>query len=129
MSWIPVDRAARSLTEILFYRGKPACFLHLENPVRQPASDIFTIMGNELGVLSNGLLPFDEWLQKVKEAKVAGSLEGFFGEHFRDLALGTVILDTQKARAISPTLRGSGAVSKDLIVEYARRWKEQGLFA
>ncbi|KAI9150310.1 Adenylate-forming reductase [Paramyrothecium foliicola] len=129
MSWLPVDRAAKSLEEIMFSSHDLDSFLHLENPVRQPATDIMTIMAYELGIADKGLMPFEEWQQKAAELGLIESLSDFFGDHFRALALGSVILDTTKARAASGTLRGSSGVSRDLIVEYLERWKEQGLFA
>lgn len=125
---MPVDRAAQVMTDILFYPGKPDCFLHLENPMRQPAADILTFLSEELGLLGVARLPFEEWLQKALDVGIGGSLSAFFQDHFRDLALGTIVLDTTKARAISPTLKGSNAVQKELIVRYIRRWKELGLF-
>ncbi|KFA80971.1 hypothetical protein S40288_00833 [Stachybotrys chartarum IBT 40288] len=128
MSWIPVDRAAQVMTDILFYPSKPDCFLHLENPMRQPAADILTFLSEELGLLGAARLPFEEWLQKALDVGIGGSLSAFFQDHFRDLALGTIVLDTTKARAISPTLKGSNAVQKELIVRYVRRWKDLGLF-
>ena len=129
MSWLPVDRAGRSLVEIMFCPNKLDSFLHLENPTRQPARDIMTIMAYELGIADNGLMPFDEWKRKAAELGVIESLSDFFGDHFRALALGSIVLDTTKARAASGTLRGSSALSRDLLVKYLERWTEQGLFA
>ena len=117
------------MQEILFFNGKLDSFLHLENPVRQPATHIMTVMAYELGIADKGLIPFEEWHRRAAELGLIESLSDFFGDHFRALALGEVILDTTKARAASGTLRGSSGVSRDLIIEYLRRWREQGLFA
>lgn len=128
MSWIPADRAARSLTEILLHPGKLDPILHLENPTRQPARDIMAIIAYELEIPYTDPLPFDEWLQRVNEMNTGDSLVEFLGRHFEDLALGAVILDTTKSRATSRTLRESSGISRELLLKYVRTWKQQGLF-
>lgn len=126
MSWIPVDRAAQSLVEILLRRDKVDRFLHLENPVRQSVNDAFTIMGRELGLSSPTMIPFEQWLKRAVEAGAIRSLEGFFQDHFLELGAGGVILDTAKSRALSKTLTGSGGLGRELIAEYIRRWRRDG---
>ncbi|KAJ8133349.1 hypothetical protein O1611_g272 [Lasiodiplodia mahajangana] len=96
-SWIPVDRAASSLSEILLYRGKINSFLHLENPIRQPLKDIFTIMAHELHLEQPFMIPFEQWLQRATTAGEIRSLESFYAVHFHDLAGGAVTLDTANA--------------------------------
>ncbi|ROT35236.1 acetyl-CoA synthetase-like protein [Sodiomyces alkalinus F11] len=125
ISWLPVDRAAKSVGEMLLHSGTVERFLHLENPVRQPMADVCTIMANELGLAAQHM-PFDEWLQRADEVGATRSLESFFKNHFRTLASGAVVLDTSKARTISATLRGSGGLPRDLVVEYIKRWRQQG---
>ncbi|TRX93221.1 hypothetical protein FHL15_005800 [Xylaria flabelliformis] len=125
-SWMPVDRAASSLSEILMCRGKTGNFLHLENPVRQPLKDIFTIMANELGLQRPFMVPFEQWLQSVTVAGEIRSLESFYKDHFHQLAGGTVTLDTAKARTLSNGLMRSGGIDKDLIREYVHRWRRDG---
>ncbi|KAI0551133.1 hypothetical protein F4679DRAFT_594173 [Xylaria curta] len=125
-SWMPVDRAASSLSEILMCRGKTSNFLHLENPVRQPLKDIFTIMASELRLQRPFMVPFEQWLQSVTTAGEIRSLESFYKDHFHQLAGGTVTLDTVKARTLSNGLMRSGGLDKDLIIEYVRRWQRNG---
>ncbi|KAI1746118.1 hypothetical protein F4680DRAFT_442389 [Xylaria scruposa] len=125
-SWMPIDRAASSLSEILMCRGKTSNFLHLENPVRQPLKDIFTIMANELRLQRPFMVPFEQWLQSVTMAGEIRSLESFYKDHFHQLAGGTVTLDTAKARTLSNGLMRSGGLDKDLIIEYVRRWQRDG---
>lgn len=115
--------------EIVFHQGKLDPFMHLENPVRQPAKDVMTIMARELNLSSFGLMPFDEWLQRANDLGAIDYLSEFFRDDFRELALGTVILDTSKSRGVSRTLRGSSGLGRELLLEYVRRWKQQGLFA
>ncbi|POR35295.1 L-aminoadipate-semialdehyde dehydrogenase [Tolypocladium paradoxum] len=126
VSWLPVDRAARSLMEMTLHMGECNGFLHLENPTRQPLTDIATIMAHELGLPETQAIPFERWLQRVADADGFGDLEDFFKNHFQTLADGSVPLDTANSRAISQTLRASGGVGKDLAVRYIKRWQREG---
>ncbi|KAJ2995082.1 hypothetical protein NUW58_g1377 [Xylaria curta] len=125
-SWMPVDRAASCLSEILMRGGKVDNFLHLENPVRQPLKDIFTIMAHEMGLSRPFVIPFEKWLQRVTVTGEVGSLGSFLTDHFDELAGGAVTLDTAKARALSNRLAGSSALDKELIVDYLKRWQHDG---
>ncbi|KAL7622054.1 hypothetical protein AAE478_007555 [Parahypoxylon ruwenzoriense] len=124
-SWLPVDRAAQSLVEVLVHKGKQERFVHLENPVRQRLSDIFAIMGYEMRLPHPVIIPFEQWLERATEIEAIRSLEGFFKDHFRALAAGAVILDTTKSRGLSKTLSASGGLTGELITEYIRRWREE----
>ncbi|KAK0615281.1 hypothetical protein B0T17DRAFT_602326 [Bombardia bombarda] len=121
-SWIPVDHAAKALVEMALSSDSLPHFLHLENPIRQPARDMMAVMARELGLspsrTAGTLLSFEEWMQKaVQKGAMVASLEEFFRERFRVLGQGTVILDTTKARAVSRTLRGERGVGADLLSE------------
>jgi hypothetical protein len=113
--------------DILFHSGPLDPVLHVENPVRQSADGVMTIMANEMG-LSFQKVSYEEWLKQAAEAGTIDSLEDFFTNDFQDLALGNVALDTTKARAVSATLRGSSGIDHSLLVQYVRRWKKLGLF-
>ncbi|KAI0449720.1 hypothetical protein F5B21DRAFT_519799 [Xylaria acuta] len=125
-SWMPVDRAAASLSEMLLRRGKINNFLHLENPVRQPLKDIFTIMAHEMRLQRPFMISFEQWLQRVAMVGEIRSLESFYKDHFHALAGGAVTLDTAKARALSNCLMWSGGLQKELIIEYVHRWQRDG---
>ncbi|KAF2280128.1 acetyl-CoA synthetase-like protein [Westerdykella ornata] len=126
MSWLPMDRAAKSLVDILFSESPSGSFTcNLENPVRQPMSDLGAFVVHELK-LADKMIAFDAWLGRVSNTGYAASLLDFFRNDFQALANGDVILDTTVARSVSTHLRASGAISKDLIVEYIRRWREIG---
>lgn len=130
MSWLPVDRAAKSLIEILFQPGalpvQQGCFFHLENPVRQLSRDFAEIAMLELGLRQSSMIDFDDWVVRVVKAGSVPSLERFFRGHFRVLAGGSVVLTTDRARSVSRTLRGTSAISKDLLIKYIDRWKNDG---
>lgn len=129
LSWIPVDRAARSLVDMLFHQGDLGSpVLHLENPVRQSAKQIMTLISSELGHENKAVLPFDEWLELVKGAGLVDSLSDFFEHDFRALALGQIVLDTTGSRRVSPTLRGSSGLTREVVAKYVDQWKQKGLF-
>ncbi|EEY23690.1 conserved hypothetical protein [Verticillium alfalfae VaMs.102] len=124
-SWLPVDRAAKSLAEIALHAADVPLFLHLENPVRQPLADICAFFAAELG-LPTKTISFEEWMQQSCDAGALRSLERFFRDHFRPLAGGSVVLDTARALAVSETLRSSGGVPQQLIAKYVARWRKEG---
>ncbi|KAI1368188.1 hypothetical protein F5Y08DRAFT_335962 [Xylaria arbuscula] len=125
-SWMPVDRAAFSLVEMMMHRGETPTFLHLENPIRQSLNDILTIVAHELQLQQPFTIPFEQWLQRAAEAGEVRSLETFYRDHFRELAGGAVMLDTVKARRISKCLVGSSALERKLFIEYVHRWQRDG---
>ncbi|RYP22780.1 hypothetical protein DL765_001489 [Monosporascus sp. GIB2] len=116
VSWLPVDHAANAMVEMLLRDDPVNTYLHLENPIRQPMSDVAVIMGRELGLSGAAVIPFSEWLKRVRQVESLGSLESFFSEHFRHLAQGQLVLDTRQARSISKSLQGVGGVSRELMV-------------
>lgn len=130
MSWLPVDRAAKSLLEVLF-QPVPLTpgnlVFHLENPIRQPSQDFITITRSAMGMCETSVVvSFDDWIDRVAKAGCAPSLDHFFRHHFSALASGSVVLDTSRTRRPSRTLRGTSAVGKDLLAKYIERWVEFG---
>lgn len=125
-SWLPVDRAARSLIDILFCdAAEDYVYYHLENPIRQPLSALGAFVADDLG-LEKERIPFEAWLDRLPANSHMASLMDFFKSDFEALASGGVVLGTPVTRAASIHLRGSGAISNELIVEYLRRWKLSG---
>jgi hypothetical protein len=122
-SWLPVNRAARVLVDILFQNGSvTSTFYHVENPIRQSNGDLVAILKHELGMVEPPL-PFDAWLAKARESGEAEQLMEFFENDFERLAGGAVPLDTQAARQISPTLRRTGGMRRDTIANYVKKWR------
>ncbi|KAK7756911.1 putative secondary metabolism biosynthetic enzyme [Diatrype stigma] len=126
VSWLPVDRAANSLSEILLHDGRLDRYLHLESPIRQPMREISATMAHALQLPNPEGIPFDQWLEKARQVGSLQSLEQFFSDHFRDLAHGAVTLDTHKARLLSKQLRESTSVGENLLVRYIERWRKEG---
>ena len=127
ISWLPVDRAAQCLSEILLANGPVPHVLHLENPVRQPIGEVFEAWSPYLKLPLSRSVAFSEWLERAKEINAFGSLQSFFSDHFRDLGLGQVVLETNQARSVSKTLRETDRISMDTLEAYAKQWQKQGV--
>jgi hypothetical protein len=117
------------VVELLFQHDPSrSAFYHVENPIRQSNHDLAVILQHELG-LTGPLLPYDEWLVRVRETGDAKELLEFFGNDFERLSGGTISLDTRVARLASPTLQKTSGVTKELIVKYVETWKAMGFLS
>ncbi|CUS10367.1 unnamed protein product [Tuber aestivum] len=130
LSWIPVDRAARVVIELLFQPSPPDPVYHLENPMRQPWSDLLVLLSRALGLRSK-IIPFEAWLERVRsitdvEKNPAGKVVKFLEEEFTAMASGAVVLDTKRARRVSRTLAGSGGIESRHVDLYVKYWKSVG---
>ncbi len=137
VSWLPVDCAAESLSQLLLAPASEITKMvyHLENPIRQSTLEIMAIVASELGLQGQKLLPFAEWLDKVCAAREvsgegvldpnpANKLAGFFKKDFE--RMGNVVMDTAAARRVSPTLARMDALGADVIAMYIDYWKRCG---
>jgi hypothetical protein len=119
------------MSELLFAPSIPTTsILHLENPIRQPWSQILSIFASRLGLADDTQIPFPEWLDLVNKhgqpvdnpcVKIASFLE----QEFLRMATGQVVLDTTVAKRVSSTLAGSKAVPEDVLVKYVEYWKSE----
>ncbi|KAL4783812.1 hypothetical protein BJX76DRAFT_357597 [Aspergillus varians] len=128
LSWIPVDQAAASVTELLLSSTASDLVYHVENPIRQPWYDMLEIIGAELNIPLT--LPWDQWLQRVSrtddEGNPAKKLSDFFAKDFLRMACGEVIMGTDAARGVSATLRGSDGVTGGTVRGYLQYWRDVG---
>lgn len=129
-SWIPVDRTAQVLSEVLLNTEPSSTAFHLENPIRQSWHDALTIISRELNLPKNGSLPFDEWLDEVCAASEirpgdnpVQKLSEFFKTNFKRMSTGTVTLATDNTRAASPSLQSLGEVQQETIAGYVKYWR------
>jgi hypothetical protein len=103
---------------------------HLENPIRQPWSEVLDILASELEVDKHHHVPFTKWLEEVKrtpeEGNPAGALAEFFEENFEWMSGGGVVLSTETSRRDSPTLRRVGPVQAETIRKYTEYWRSIG---
>jgi len=141
LSWLPVDLAARSMSELLFQGAstttgaspsRPQIF-HLENPIRQAWADVFDHLRPELSISTSSIIPYADWLAKVLEVpdenidlNPAKKMAEFFQRDFEHMAGGEIVMGTESARKASACLRSCGAVSGDLIRAYVGGWREVG---
>jgi thioester reductase-like protein len=134
-SWLPVDRAAKCLMDIVLRQSSSSCssptstmYLHLENPMRQSFADLGAIATRELS-LSGGIVPFDSWLQLLARRGDTPGLLDFFRNDFRDLANGSVKLGMRNGLSVSTSLRSSSGLSQSLMIEYIDRWRQTGFLS
>ncbi|KAL2869078.1 uncharacterized protein BJX67DRAFT_387180 [Aspergillus lucknowensis] len=121
-SWLPMDTAARAVSEIALSHSRER-FYHVENPIRQPWADLLSALRLELGL---SVVPFEEWIQRARQTGLVTSLEDFFAHDFEALASGPIVLRTDVSRGVSRTLRSCGGVGVEVLRKYLRSWKEQG---
>ncbi|PSR83578.1 hypothetical protein BD289DRAFT_410634 [Coniella lustricola] len=141
LSWMPVDDAAAVVSEVLFntssnIAGNPIPLVqHLENPVRQPWSEMIEVLGTDLQGINKPAAPFEEWLELVAAAGENGAdeesvpvkkLADFFRDFFRPMATGLVQLDTKVAQGQSSTLKNSVAVGAEEVRKSVKYWEKIG---
>ncbi|KAL5051268.1 hypothetical protein BDW71DRAFT_51303 [Aspergillus fruticulosus] len=130
LSWIPVDIAAQSITELILSSAPASLVYHIENPIRQSWRDMLQRIAAELGLSASDPLPWDEWQEQVSAAGDAGNpakkLQDFFANDFIRMGCGEVVLGTDSARKRSATLRAVDAVSEATVRGYLRYWREIG---
>ncbi|KAK1221709.1 hypothetical protein PQX77_015480 [Marasmius sp. AFHP31] len=136
LSWIPVNRAASVIHELLFgERFRP--FYHVENPVRQSWKEVLEY----LSVLLAGppgleeplpLVSFSEWTERVRRCSddpvknPALKIIRFLEEDFVRMASGKVVLGTELACEDSVALKGSVPVGRRQVEEYWLYWQSRG---
>ena len=127
LSWLPVDRAAQIFSELLLHTGSSSVVYHLENPVRQPWSDVRKILERKLDLRSLPPMPFEEWLAEAKNGEyLPTDLLAFLETHFVHMSGGSLVLDTRNCRMVSRTCRSSNSVSVKEIERYVDFWKSEG---
>ncbi|KAJ0165996.1 L-2-aminoadipate reductase, partial [Colletotrichum tanaceti] len=134
LSWIPVDDAASVISEIALSPEPLPVTLHLENPTRQPWSELMEFFGTQLDLKPS--VPFPEWLEQVAAAAAeqdddddkfpVKKLHAFFQHLFRPVACGSVVLDTSVAQTRSATLRDLGALDDATLDAYVKYWQDVG---
>ena len=126
VSWLPVDSAARILSEILLSTSAPSLIYHVENPIRQPWPDVCTVMERKLGLESRKRMPFQDWLA---EAHTKGCLQtdlsDFFKQDFLRMSPGGVLLDTRYCRRVSQECCCTSSVKAQEIERYLAYWKDE----
>lgn len=107
---------------------------HIENPVRQPWSEMASIISDALNISLNNIIPYDEWLCRVRHfppslmasENPAARLADFFETDFIRMSCGGMILETTHTKEHSETFRGLGPIDGSLVRKYIQMWKECG---
>ncbi|PSR74015.1 hypothetical protein PHLCEN_2v10199 [Hermanssonia centrifuga] len=118
------------MREILFARTPSRPILHLENPSRQPWSEILETIGAVLDIPRQRSVPFSDWLLRVKAvpdavANPCVKILPFLEDEFLRMATGKVVLDMKVATSISSTMRGSAAITEEQLRSYVNNWKTE----
>lgn len=133
LSWLPVNDVAATLAELALSSTSTSHIYHVENPSRQPWSDMIALLAIELKIPPKNIIPYQDWLDRVKKCpshkdaeNPAKKVMDFLENHFLRMACGGLILDTEEATAISKTLKSAQPVQADLAAMYVRGWKNIG---
>ncbi|KAF5339641.1 hypothetical protein D9758_015595 [Tetrapyrgos nigripes] len=128
-SWLPVNRAADIIAELLFSQGfKP--LYQLENPSRQSWSGILRNLSIILGgSLSSPIpiIPYDDWLDEVRKLgddprnKVLPIFD-YLEKHFMRISSGETILRTSNATQDSSSMVRSTSLDLEHLEEYVNYW-------
>lgn len=133
LSWTPVNDVAATLGDLLLADNAPHPIYHIDNPVRQPWGEMILVLADALGIPQNKVIPFDEWVKRVRNFpgsveldNPAAKLIEFLDGNFTRMACGGLLLDTTNSREHSKTLASVGPVSKDTARNYIEAWKKMG---
>lgn len=132
LCWTPVNDVAGTLSDLVLRTATPYPVYHVDNPVRQPWEEMIPVLAEQLGVPKRNLLPFEEWIKRVREfdgpaeQNPAAKLVDFLDENFLRMSCGGLLLDTAKTCEHSPTLAAVGPVGVDVVRKYVTWWKGEG---
>ncbi|CAM1507798.1 Fc.00g046460.m01.CDS01 [Cosmosporella sp. VM-42] len=131
MQWIPVDAAANIMADLLYIGDEANApeaspVYHIDNPVGQPWKEMSPVLAGALGIPSDRIVPFHDWLRRVchsplEETENPASrpeLFDFLDGNYERMSCGGLILDTSKAKAHSKTMAAQGAVSPEIARSY-----------
>jgi hypothetical protein len=124
---------AAALSELLLSEVTPHPIYHIDNPVQQPWHEMIMILANALNVPTENILPFRDWVSKVRRSPLsietdnpAGRLIDFLDDHFLRMSCGGLILDTKMSCEHSKALAAVGPVSAEVVKKYVRAWEDMG---
>ncbi|KAK7221359.1 hypothetical protein V2G26_009362 [Clonostachys chloroleuca] len=136
LSWCPVNDVAAAVGELVLAENSSYPIYHIENPSRQPWSEMIGIMADALGIPPDNVVPFDEWVAMVKaypgsadSENPAAKLVDFLDLHFHRMSCGGLVMDTAHAREHSETMAKEPPVSAALFHKYVDAWKDMGFLS
>lgn len=126
--WTPVNDIAGTLSDLVLADNTPYPIYHIENPVGQSWKETNAILADALGITN--LIPFEEWVAKVKAApqrnNPAATLLEFLDSNYLRMSCGGLVLDVKHTLEHSKTLAAVGPVSEEVVRKYIHIWKEIG---
>ncbi|KAI3333354.1 hypothetical protein F4824DRAFT_472200 [Ustulina deusta] len=138
LSWTPVDQVAGTLVDLVLLSDDIELHpvYHVDNPIRQAWQDMTPVLADALGIPSTNVIPFKDWLERVKDSSRSAQaperdnpailLLDFLDDNFLRMSCGGLLLDTTNTREHSKTLRDVGPVSESLTRRFVRAWEENG---
>ncbi|KAI1780725.1 polyketide synthase [Hypoxylon cercidicola] len=128
--WTTVNDIAGALSDLVLSDRTPYPIYHIENPVGQPWREMTAILADALHIPSKNIIPFDEWIERVRAApqrnNPAATLLDFLDDNFLRMSCGGLVLNTKKTLEHSKTLAAVGPVSEEVARKYIHIWKEIG---
>ncbi|RAL03538.1 uncharacterized protein BO80DRAFT_500327 [Aspergillus ibericus CBS 121593] len=111
-AWLPLDIAAATVSELLLDTAPLRIVYHLENPVRQPWSELLNPLSAHLGL---PIIPYKEWLRQMEihetgSSNPARNLKEFFEIDFLHMSCGSVVMSTTSTTSVSAALRSATPV-------------------
>lgn len=126
--WTPVNDIAGTLADLVLGPQAPHAVYHIENPVGQSWAEMNAVLQSALQI--KDLIPFSEWLVRVRAAPQRGnpasSLLEFLDDNYLRMSCGGLVLDVQNTLGHSPTLRAVGRQGDDVVRRYIKVWEEIG---
>ncbi|KAI2464015.1 hypothetical protein F4781DRAFT_436827 [Annulohypoxylon bovei var. microspora] len=136
LQWVPVDGVAATIADLALNGEANSPVYHVDNPVGQPWEEMVGVLAEELDIPGENILPFTEWIRKVRRSPMAIETENpalrlvdFLEKYFMRMSCGGIILDTTKAVEHSQTLAAQGPVHADIARRYLREWKAIGFLS
>ncbi|KAI1288309.1 putative polyketide synthase [Xylaria venustula] len=135
LAWTPVNDVAGSLTDLLISETSTHSVYHIDNPGRQSWKDMIAALAQTLGIPQNGIIPLDDWLEKVRELEApaksnpAAMILDFLSKDFERMSCGGVLLDTSNSIEHSPTLQQVEPISPESVRRYIQTWQSNGFLS
>lgn len=133
--WTPVDHCGAVVADLALNPVAEGPVYHMDNPVGQPWQDMNPVLARLLGVPADGILPFRDWIKRVRTSPLVPETENptarngmadFLEKNFERMSCGGLVLDTQRAREDSVTMAAEGPVSDEVVGRYVASWKRMG---
>ncbi|UPX17606.1 uncharacterized protein EKO05_0007950 [Ascochyta rabiei] len=134
VSWTPVDAVARVCADLALGEMTQGGFYHIDNPVRQPWSDLLPLLAQELEIPE--IISFGEWIRRVRSFPSSGTtgqvdlnpanrLVDFLETDFLRMSCGGVLLETERSRNDSEGMRNIGPVDDDTVRRFIQSWRKR----